>query len=60
MKVIGKGPERPNRFLVAIWADGRDVYCRANIDRRRGRVDPDQMSGFTVLCSFCHHALVQV
>jgi hypothetical protein len=46
MKVIGKGPERPNRFLVAIWTDGSDVYCRANIDRRRGRMDPDQISGF--------------
>jgi hypothetical protein len=46
MKVIGKGPERPNRFFVTIWADGRHVYCRPDIDRRRGRVDPGQISGF--------------
>jgi len=46
MKVIGKGPERPNRFFVTIWTDGSDVDCRAYIDRRRGRVDPDQISGF--------------
>ena len=44
MKVIGKGLERPNRFLVAIWADGRNMYRRANIDRRRGRMEPDQIS----------------
>jgi hypothetical protein len=46
MKVIGKGPERPNRFFVTIWTDGSDVDCRAYIDRRRGRVDPGQISGF--------------
>ena len=47
MKVIGKGPERPNRFFVAIWTDGRDVYCGADIDRRRGWMDPGQIPRFT-------------
>ena len=47
VKIIGKRPERSNRFFVAIWTDGRDMYCGADIDRRRGRVDRDQISRFT-------------
>lgn len=39
VKVIGKGPERPDRFHVAIRTHGRDVYGGANVDRRRGRMN---------------------
>jgi hypothetical protein len=37
VKIIGEGPERPDRVCVAIRANGRDVHGGTNIDcRRRG------------------------
>jgi hypothetical protein len=47
VKIIGEGTERPNRFIVAVWANGRDVCRGADIYRRRGRMDRDQISRFT-------------
>jgi len=35
MKIIGEGLKRPDRLLIAIRADGRDVNGGAAINRRR-------------------------
>jgi len=47
VKIVGEGSERPDWFTVAFRANRGDMYCGADINRRRGRMDRDQVSRFT-------------
>jgi hypothetical protein len=42
MKVIGESLERPDRFRVAIRANGRDMHGGTDVDRGRGGMNRGQ------------------